>query len=59
MFVNTSTIVKNNKNYLNWDEIRILKDEGVIIGAHSHSHYHMPDLSIEEIKNEIEISNKI
>ena len=59
LFVNTSTIVKNNNNYLNWDEIRILKGEGVIIGAHSHSHYHMPDLSIEEIKNEIEISNKI
>ena len=59
LFVNTSTILKNNKNYLNWDEIRILKNEGVIIGAHSHSHYHMPDLSIEEIKNEIEISNKI
>ena len=59
LFVNTSTIVKNNKNYLNWDEIRILKGEGVIIGAHSHSHSHMPDLSIEEIKNEIEISNQI
>ena len=59
LFVNTSTIVKNNKNYLNWDEIRILKSEGVTIGSHSHSHYHMPDLSIEEIKNEIEISNKI
>ena len=59
LFVNTSTIIKNNKNYLNWDEIRQLKSEGVIIGAHSHSHNHMPDLSIEEIKNEIEISNKI
>ena len=59
LFVNTSTIVKNNKNYLNWDEIRKLKSEGVIIGAHSHTLYHMPDLSIEEIKNEIEISNKI
>ena len=51
LFVNTSTIVKNNKNYLNWDEIRMLKSEGVTIGAHSHSHFHMPDLSIEEIKN--------
>ena len=59
LFVNTSTIVKNNKNYLNWDEIRILKKEGVTIGAHSHTHNHMPDLSIEEQKNEIEISNKI
>ena len=59
LFVNTSTIHKNNKNYLNWDQIRELRDEGVSIGAHSHSHYHMSDLSINEVKNEIEISNNI
>ncbi len=59
LFVNTSTIHDNNKNYLNWDQIRRLRDEGVSIGAHSHSHYHMPDLSIEEIRKEIEISNNI
>jgi len=59
LFVNTSTIHKNNKNYLNWDQIRELKTEGVSIGAHSHSHYHMSDLTIEEVRNEIEISNNI
>ena len=59
LFVNTSTIQKNNKNYLNWDQIRELRDEGVSIGAHSHSHYHMSELSIEEVKKEIEISNNI
>ena len=59
LFVNTSTIVKNNKNYLNWDEIRKLKSEGVNIGAHSHTHDHMPDLTIEQVKKEIETSNKI
>ena len=58
LFVNTSTI-NNNKNYLNWDQIRILKNEGVDIGAHSHSHNHLTEMSIEEIKEEIEISNKI
>ena len=41
LFVNTSTIHENNKNYLNWDQIRELVNEGVSIGAHSHSHYHM------------------
>ena len=59
LFVTTGTIAKNNKNYLNWDEIRKLKEEGVTIGAHSHTHAHMPDLSIDEVKKEIEISNKI
>jgi len=59
LFVNTSTIHKNNKNYLNWDQIRELRDEGVSIGAHSHSHFHMSDLSIDEVRKEIEISNNI
>ncbi len=59
LFVNTSTIHENNKNYLNWNQIRELRDEGVTIGAHSHNHYHMSDLTIEEVKNEIEISNNI
>jgi len=59
LFVNTSTIAINNKNYLNWNQIRLLKNEGVSIGAHSHNHHHMPDLNIEEIKKEIETSNKV
>ena len=59
LFVNTSTIHKNNKNYLNWDQIRELRDDGVSIGAHSHNHFHMSKLSIKEIKKEIEISNNI
>ena len=48
-----------DRNYLNWDQIRMLMNEGVEIGAHSHGHKHLPKLSAEEIKNEIELSNKI
>ncbi len=59
LFVTTGTIVKNNKNYINWDQIRQLKKEGVTIGAHSHTHEHMPDLDIDDVKTEIELSNKI
>ena len=59
LFVTTGTIVKNNKNYLNWDQIRKLKAEGVTIGAHSHTHAHMSDLNIKDVKAEIELSNKI
>ena len=59
LFINTSTISDNSKNYLSWNEIRKLKEEGVEIGAHSHNHSHMPDLTLSEIKDEIEISNKI
>ena len=59
LFINTSTISNLNKNYLNWDEIRFLKKEGVTIGAHSHSHNHLTKNSLLQIKNEIELSNKI
>ena len=59
LFVNTSTISNNNKTYLNWNQIRKLREEGVSIGAHSHNHHHMPDLNIEEVRKEIETSNKI
>ena len=58
LFVTTGTI-GNNKNYLNWDQIRKLEEEGVVIGAHSHTHGHMSDLDLELVKKEIEISNKI
>ena len=58
LFVTTNTISPNNKNYLNWDEIRQLRDDGVTIGAHSHSHNHMAKFTIEQIKEEIEISNR-
>ena len=59
LFVTTATIVKNHKNYLNWDEIRQLKAEGVVIGSHSNTHEHMVNYSFEELKKEIEESNKI
>ena len=58
LFVTTGTI-SNNQKYINWDQIRKLKEEGVVIGAHSHTHAHMPDISIEEVRNEIETSNKM
>ena len=59
LFVTTGTIANNNKSYLNWNQIRKLKSEGVTIGAHSHTHAHMPDLKIDDLRKEIELSNKI
>ena len=59
LFVTTGTIVKNNKNYINWDQIRKLKEEGVTIGAHSHTHAHMASIQLDEVRSEIETSNKI
>ena len=58
LFVTTGTI-SNNTKYINWDQIRKLKEEGVVIGAHSHTDADMPDISIEEVRDEIETSNRI
>ena len=58
LFVTTSTIGENN-NYLSWNQIRKLKEEGVTIGSHSHTHEHLANYSNKEIQYEIETSNKI
>jgi len=57
LFVSTKSI--GSGNYLSWDDIRFLKNEGVEIGAHSHTHNHLPNLNKDEIINEIEFPNKI
>ena len=59
LFVNTSIISSKNKNYLSWNEIRFLMNDGVNIGAHSHNHGHLPEMSIDQIQKELETSNKI
>jgi len=59
LFINTSIISNNSKDYLNWDEIRMLMNEGVEIGSHSHTHNHLHKLSIDEINYNIKLSNKI
>ena len=41
------------------DQIRELKNEGVAIGAHSHTHNHLANLTLEELRVEIGKSNKI
>tara|TARA_Y100000590_G_C15748487_1_gene1023132 strand:- start:4851 stop:5924 length:1074 start_codon:yes stop_codon:yes gene_type:complete len=58
LFVSTDMVDANMKNYLNWDEIRQLKNEGVTIGAHTKTHPHLTELTIEEVKEELEYSNK-
>ena len=58
IFISTEPIDAQFSNYLTWDEIRLLKQEGADIGAHTRTHQHMHNLTTLEIKNEIEYSNK-
>ncbi|MCG8547275.1 MAG: polysaccharide deacetylase family protein [Alphaproteobacteria bacterium] len=59
IFVATEPISANLPGYMTWDQLRELRDFGVTIGAHSHTHLHMPAASPETNKADLETSNRI
>ena len=59
LFVTTNTIANIKNNYLTWDEIRLIQNEGVTIGSHSYSHSHLANFTSNQLLEEIENSNKI
>lgn len=62
VFVHTgrsSENLGNNFPMLNWDEIRELEKNGLIIGNHSHQHLDMKKLSEEELRREVILSEEI
>lgn len=59
IFVNTREINSNHPNYMTWDQIRELRDSGLVtIGGHSWSHEYFVNMKINEVKKDIEISHK-
>ena len=58
MFVNTREISNNHPNYMSWDQIRELRDSGLVtIGGHSWSHEYFVDMKLEEVKQDIQKSH--
>ena len=53
IFVATDPIDRGSSNYLNWDQLRELKNNGVDIGGHTSSHNHMPASSPKHNHSEI------
>lgn len=47
LFVSTDPVDEKHSNYLTWNDIRQLRDEGVEIGHHTASHLHMPHAGLE------------
>lgn len=47
------------KGYLNWDQIREMKKNGMSFGSHGYSHQFMTTLDKDEVFKEFEISKKI
>jgi peptidoglycan/xylan/chitin deacetylase (PgdA/CDA1 family) len=57
VFIATDPIDRNSANYMNWDQIRALKKDGVEIGAHTSSHNHMPTSKNKHNQSELINSN--
>ena len=57
LFISTDVIDNNFSNYMTWDQIRELVDNGVLVGSQTKSHPHLHRLNSKQILNEIEHSN--
>ena len=58
LFISTDVIDNKTPGYMNWEQIRTLRDNGVTIGSQTKSHPHMFKLTNEKIIEELSISNK-
>ena len=59
VFVATAPVERRLGGFMTWSEIRVLRDAGVTIAAHSHSHAHMARLGDTDARAEIATSNRI
>ena len=57
IFVATDPVDNNLRNYMSWDQIRELLENGVTIGSQTKSHPHMHRLSPIEVEQELMLSN--
>ena len=59
LFVSTDVIDNKTPGYMSWEEIRILRDNGVTIGSQTKSHPHMHKLSKNRIIKELNVSSLV
>ena len=52
LFVSTDAIDRNLGGMMSWDQVRRLAEDGVTIGAHSHAHGHMADMTADEVQED-------
>ena len=57
LFVSTDVIDNKTPGYMSWEEIRILRDNGVTIGSQTKSHPHMHNLNQDQLIDELSKSN--
>lgn len=57
VFIATAGVDQAYPDYMTWDQIRTLRDKGVHIGHHGHSHAHYPLLSIANVEKDIDTAS--
>ena len=57
LFISTDAVDRQATGYMSWDQIRELESSGVTIGSQTKSHKHLPLISIEDAKQEIDKAN--
>ncbi|MDE0809034.1 MAG: polysaccharide deacetylase family protein [Alphaproteobacteria bacterium] len=57
LFVATDPVDRAAPGYMTWDQIRELAKAGVIIGNQTKSHPHLPAISLEAVKRELDGSS--
>lgn len=53
VFAATEAIDKKYSDIMSWDDVRALAASGVTIGAHGHTHPHMPALSAKDVRQDL------
>ncbi|RZO37555.1 MAG: chitin deacetylase [Rhodospirillaceae bacterium] len=57
LFVATAPVDRNLSGFMDWDQIRKLRDAGVTIGSQTHTHLHMARSKDDQNRGELEKSN--
>ena len=58
LFVATRPLDLKLPDYMNWDEIRELRDAGITIGSQTHTHLHMAAGGADASRADVEAANK-
>ena len=49
----------NTRGYMTWEQIKEMRESGITIGSHTRRHIYLPDLPMEEMREEIKGSKSI
>ena len=58
LFVATRPVDHKLPDYMNWDQIRELRDAGITIGSQTHTHLHMAARGADASRADVEAANK-